>query len=235
MLRGWPRPAFLIGFVLADQSETYLYQAVQFYDWDFLYRTGVLIILAITIVSAWMGARNVPTGESDAAEVAHSRVQNMRPQAWFVTLVFAFLAWALVDGLTQSFLGGIYTIGIAALSLPFAARLMYLTWSNNTAHAVNFDLEVEGDHLQSGDTPPLLHYLMWLAAFLAAIMLIGFWLAIVGFFVIFLRVKTDASWLRITIMTACGVGFISALAWIMVLDFPGGLLQEALVLPWPIG
>ena len=33
---GWPRPAFLIGFVLADQSETYLYQAVQFYDWDFL-------------------------------------------------------------------------------------------------------------------------------------------------------------------------------------------------------
>jgi len=29
---GWPRPAFLIGFVLADQSETYLYQAVQFYD-----------------------------------------------------------------------------------------------------------------------------------------------------------------------------------------------------------
>ena len=29
---GWPRPAFLIGFVLADQSETELYQAVQFYD-----------------------------------------------------------------------------------------------------------------------------------------------------------------------------------------------------------
>ncbi len=232
---GWPRPAFLIGFVLADQSETYLYQAVQFYDWDFLYRTGVLIIFAITIVSAWMGARNVPTGESDAAEAAHSRVQNMRPQAWFATLVFAFLAWGLIDGLTQSFLGGIYTIGIAALSLPVAARLMYLTWTNNTAHTVNFDLEVEGDHLQSADTPPLLHYLLWLAAFLAAIMLIGFWLAIVGFFAIFLRVKTDASWLRIAVMTVCGVGFISALAWIMVLDFPGGLLQEAFVLPWPIG
>ncbi len=232
---GWPRPAFLIGFVLADQSETYLYQAVQFYDWDFLYRTGVLIIFAITIVSAWMGARNVPTGESDAAEASHSRVQNMRPQAWFATLVFAFLAWGLIDGLTQSFLGGVYTIGIAVLSLPAAGWLMYLTWSNKTAHTVNFDLEVEGDHLQSADTPPLMHYLLWLAAFLAAIMLIGFWLAIVGFFVIFLRVKTDATWLRIALLTIGGVGFISALAWIMVLDFPGGLLQDAFVLPWPIG
>ncbi|MEK9645209.1 MAG: tripartite tricarboxylate transporter permease [Alphaproteobacteria bacterium] len=232
---GWPRPAFLIGFVLADQSETYLYQAVQFYDWDFLYRTGVVIIFAITIISAWMGARNVPTGETDAAEASHSHVQNMRPQAWFATLVFAFLVWGLIDGLTQSFLGGIYTIGIAVLALPVAARMMYLTWSNNTGHTINFDLEVEGDHLQSADTPPLMHYLLWLAAFLAAIMLIGYWLAIIGFFVIFLRVKTDATWLRIATMTVCGVGFISALAWIMVLDFPGGLLQDAFVLPWPIG
>jgi putative tricarboxylic transport membrane protein len=33
---GWPRPAFLIGFVLALQGERYLYQAVQFAGWGFL-------------------------------------------------------------------------------------------------------------------------------------------------------------------------------------------------------
>ena len=231
---GWPRPAFLIGFVLADQSETYLYQAVQFYDWDFLLRTGVLIIFAITIASAWLGARNGPGEDSVAAAGSHP-VVNMRPQAWFATLVFAFLVWGLLDGLSQSFLGGIYTIGIAVVSLPIAARLVFLTWANRTDNTVNFDLEVEGDHLQSADTPPLLHYLLWLAGFLVSIMLIGFWLSIVGFFLLFLRVKTDASWTRIAVMTGCGVGFVSALAWIMVLDFPGGVLQEAFVLPWPIG
>ena len=33
---------------------------------------------------------------------------------------------------------------------------------------------------------------------------------------------------------ACGVGFITALSWIMVLDFPGGVLQYYVKLPWPL-
>ena len=232
---GWPRPAFLIGFVLADQSETYLYQAVQFYDWDFLLRPGVLIIAAITAVSAWVGARNAPTGETDAEAAIALKARNMRPQAWFATAVFAFFAWGLIDGLGQSFIGGIYTIGIGVTMLPIAAYLVYVTWSNNIAHSVNYDHEVEGDHLQGADIPGLWHYILWLAAFLVSIVLIGFWLSIIGFFIIFLRVKSDASWIRIIVMTTGGVGFVTALAWIMVLDFPRGLLQDVFRLPWPIG
>ena len=65
---GWPRPALLIGYVLAPQAETYLYQAVQFYGWGFLGRPGVLIIAAITLISIWFGVRNrvddsAPTGD----------------------------------------------------------------------------------------------------------------------------------------------------------------------------
>ena len=47
---GWPRPPFVVGFVLALPMETYLYQAVQFYGWDFLTRPGVLIIAALIVV-----------------------------------------------------------------------------------------------------------------------------------------------------------------------------------------
>jgi putative tricarboxylic transport membrane protein len=46
---GWPRPAFLIGFVLARQGERYLYQAVQFSGWGFLTRPLVIAIAAISI------------------------------------------------------------------------------------------------------------------------------------------------------------------------------------------
>lgn len=53
----WSRPAFLIGFVLAPQAEGYLNLAAQFYGWQMLLRPGVLIILAITVVSVWFGAR----------------------------------------------------------------------------------------------------------------------------------------------------------------------------------
>jgi hypothetical protein len=36
-------------------------------------------------------------------------------------------------------------------------------------------------------------------------------------------------------MTTGGVGFVTAFAWIMVLDFPRGLLQNVFELLWPIG
>ena len=119
--------------------------------------------------------------------------------------------------------------------LPIAGYLVYMTWSNKIAHSVNYDHEVEGDHLQGDDIPGLWHYILWLASFLISTVLIGFWLSIIGFFVIFLRVKSEASWIRIAAMTTGGVGFVTALAWIMVLDFPRGLLQDVFELPWPIG
>lgn len=60
-------------------------------------------------------------------------------------------------------------------------------------------------------------------------------LSIIGIFMVFLRVKTDAPWVRIAAMTAGAVGIVTVLAWIMVLEFPAGLLQDVLALPWPIG
>ncbi len=227
---GWPRPAFLIGFVLADQSETYLYQAVQFYDWAFLARPGVIIIFLLTVLSIWLGARNQVGGEAPAD--ASARAPAMWPQACFVTLVTVFILWALVDGLGQSFLGGIYTVGIAVACLPLAVYLLVVTWGNRVDHGVNHDLETAAAR---ADRTPLLGDLLWLGGFLTAVMLAGFWISIVGFFVVFLRRKTEAGYPLIFALTAGGVGFVTALAWIMVLDFPRGLLQEIFVLPWPIG
>jgi TctA family transporter len=232
---GWPRPAFLIGFVLADGSETYLYQAVQFYGWGFLARPGVLIIAGIIVISVWLGIRNAPKEEAAIAEgTAAAKATDMRPQAIFAALVLALFAWGLVDGLQRSFLGGIYTIGIGVTMLPLAIYMLYVTATNRTDNVANYDHEVEGEHVGNADVASLPHYLLWLGAFIAAIALVGFWLSITAFFIVFLRAKSDASWLRILTLTVCGVGFITALSWIMVLNFPAGLLQEYFVLPWPL-
>jgi hypothetical protein len=231
---GWPRPAFLIGFVLADNSETYLYQAVQFYDWGFLMRPGVVIIFLLTILSIWFGARNAPTGETDLADATAAKTTNMRPQAIFAGFVALIFAYGLFDGVQHSFLGAVYPVGICLTMLPIAIYLFMVTAKNKTGHSANYDYEVEGDHAGREGVPKLGYYLMWLAGFIIAVMLVGFWIAITGFFLIFLRVRSDASWLRILIMTTGGVGFITALSWIMVLDFPGGVLQYYVNLPWPL-
>ena len=55
---GWPRPALLIGYVLAPQAETFFYQALQFNGWAFLIRPGVLIIAALTLASIYFGLKN---------------------------------------------------------------------------------------------------------------------------------------------------------------------------------
>lgn len=52
---GWPRPAALIGYVLSDNLEIYLFISVQRYGFEWFTRTGVIILAAIIIGSLAMG------------------------------------------------------------------------------------------------------------------------------------------------------------------------------------
>jgi putative tricarboxylic transport membrane protein len=52
---GWPRPAALIGYVLSDNIETYLFISVQRYGFSWMVRTGVIILGLIIIASLALG------------------------------------------------------------------------------------------------------------------------------------------------------------------------------------
>ncbi|SDO56708.1 tripartite tricarboxylate transporter permease [Desulforhopalus singaporensis] len=54
---GWPRPAALIGYVLAANLETYLFISAQRFGWTWLWRPGVLVIGAIIVISLILGLR----------------------------------------------------------------------------------------------------------------------------------------------------------------------------------
>ncbi|MFZ7128114.1 MAG: tripartite tricarboxylate transporter permease [Desulfobacterales bacterium] len=53
---GWPRPAALIGFVLAGNLESYLFISVQRYGIEWFWRPGVIILAVITVVSVVLSA-----------------------------------------------------------------------------------------------------------------------------------------------------------------------------------
>ena len=63
----------------------------------------------------------------------------------------------------------------------------------------------------------------------------GFLIGLAFFFVAFLAVEARAPARRILTLTAAAAAFLVGMAWLFVLDFPRGLLQEAVRLPWPIG
>ncbi|MFN3687210.1 tripartite tricarboxylate transporter permease [Salinarimonas sp.] len=231
---GWPRPAFLIGFVLALQGERYLYQAVQFAGWDFLTRPLVIAIAVLTLVSIWLGARKGPGGggavaTEGSAEAARARV--LWPQLLFTAAVLALFVWAFTQVWRLSFLGGVFPTGVAVVG--FLATLLVLAplALGRRESSANFDGETTpGDE---GSTSPW-RIFAWIAGLVVATALVGFFLAILGFFLVFLRLYARASWVTTVLLTVLGIGFILVLANALNLVFPGGWLQGAYDLPWPL-
>ncbi|WP_417783631.1 tripartite tricarboxylate transporter permease [Terasakiella pusilla] len=232
---GWPRPAFLIGFVLSGTAETYLYQSVQFYNWGFLTRPGVLIIGALIVLSLWVSMRKKPENPVEHEEEEISHATNLKPQAIFAGVVVLFFAFGLLDATSQSFLGGVFSGSVSAVMLAFSSIVFYKLATNKVDDPVNYDHEHVGDHVGMEDVQSISHYLFWFVSFIAGIALVGFLPALFVFMTTYLRTKAKASWVRIAILVACTLGGLTALAHIMVLDFPRGYLQYLIELPWPIG
>ena len=230
----WSRPAFLIGFVLATQAETYLYQAVQFSGWGFVQRPIVLIIIAITVISVWLGARSrVSDSSQETEDMARAVTPKERaPQIAFTVLVLAGFVFAAIEGMRLSFLGGIFvTVACGIGAVAALAALVPLLHGSPTA-AANHDLErVEREEDVPGGS---WFMLAWLLGFVALAALSGFFLALAGFFVIFLRTVARTSWPLTLLLTGCACAVMLVLAYAMNLVLPAGLLQARFDLPWPL-
>ncbi len=231
---GWPRPALLIGFVLAPQAETFLYQAVQFNGWGFVTRPGVMIIGALIALSVFFGLRNrVDDSAPAAAGQGGATVADRAPQIAFA--LFAMLAFvlALRDALGQSFLAQVFPLGVALVSAVFGAVLLWVLARGDAAHPALYDAERQGEHVGEAGVGAMWGGALWIAALVALSALVGFLLALIIFFVAFLRLRADAPWRRTIILTASAAGFVTLLAGALSLNFPSGLLQDMVDMPWP--
>ena len=225
---GWSRPAFLIGFVLSLGAERYLYQAVQFSGLDFLTRPLVLIILGLTVLSLWAGLRKSGAALNTEGSIETSRAQRMWPQLAFGAALLAVFAFVIVEGLKNSYLAMLFpvivgSLGIATVLLVMAAQAR----GAKAAGTANFDTEANAKDY--GPWP----FLLWFGGFIGGVALVGFFAALVVWFVAFLTVVARTKPLHTLLLTAAACGFILALASFLNLVFPGGLLQDMYRLPWP--
>ena len=95
------------------------------------------------------------------------------------------------------------------------------------------DKEISGE---DADAPyGLWGTLAWFASLIVATWFVGFILALAGFLVAFFRIRAKAGWAMTLILTACGIAFMCLMAGALNRDFPPGLLQDAVDLPWPLG
>lgn len=221
---GWPRPALLIGFVLSDTLETYFYQAVQFHGAGFFLRPGALIVLLCAAVTIWLALRHrgrlrQPKNPDDAGSV-------WRGNALMTAGLAALFACALADSLQHSFLGAAFPASMAAVSLAFCGLYLIRLRRMRPQAAVPEGVTT---------VPAMLRAFLWLAGLAALTALLGFIPAAAAVFIGLLRLNAGASWPATIALTAGGTGFMIAIAYYARMDFPWGVLQHYVELPWPLG
>ena len=237
---GWSRPAFLIGFVLAPQAEGYLNLAVQFYGWGMLARPGVLVILGITVVSVWLGAR----GQGSRAQGAQAGADgsgrslpagNVGPQLAFVGGAIAILLYAVWSSLRLSPLGRIFPLSVAVATLVFCVALVVVLRVRSGVSPANVDLEwgAEGGAVSGGGGT--WRSAGWFGVLVAAVGVVGFLPGALLFFLAFLRRKAEQSWGLTVALTVCVIVALAAVANLLLVELPGGLIAEYVDQPWLTG
>ena len=74
----------------------------------------------------------------------------------------------------------------------------------------------------------------WFVSLLILTALFGFVIALAVFFLAFLRVHAREGWNRTAILTVGGIGGLILLGYLLNRDFPPGVLQTVVDLPWPL-
>jgi putative tricarboxylic transport membrane protein len=93
------------------------------------------------------------------------------------------------------------------------------------------DREMDGDDASA--THGLWPTLAWFAALLLLTSLLGFILALAIFLFTFMKYRAGVSNVFAAGYTAAGIAFMCGMAGLLNRDFPPGLLQSYVDLPWP--
>ncbi len=231
----WPRPAFLIGFVLADQAEVYTYQAAQFAarkGIDFLISPTVIILLVITVASVWLGARQSKKIGHATEPGSEPALATKTPTLIFAGGVVAFLFLTFADSLSvRVFIDKIFPAIVSGFAL-LGAIIVFLQMRRRP---VTDPIFVDSEQVGEDATAPhgLWQTLGWLALLVALTAVFGFVIALGIFFVVFLRLRARAGWTRTLILSVGGIAALLIIAGALNRDFPPGLLQDLVELPWP--
>lgn len=228
---GYARPAFLIGFVLQHNIETMLYQTIQIYSLaDLAARPLMWVMLALVLASAFFGMKYRPTLETEGTSKAMTQ-KEMIPQIVFLGVVIVALVASIVAVVDMTFLGHIFPLVASGVALLFALVGFGILLRRDPNSPMTFDSEVgwQEQGLQTG----IYYYLGWLTGFMILCALVGFMLAVPIFFVVFLKHRSEARWYSILIMAASALGAMTTMAYVFTLQFPLGLLQDIVELPWP--
>ncbi len=195
---------------------------------EYIFSPIVIVLLIITVISIIVGIRQAKSIMSEG-EVP---VGGKRAPLIFLLIVTAYFLISYFDAAAIT----MQTDRIFPMTIAFVATISCLLLLIRMSRAPKTDV-IFADREASGEDAEapqgLWGTLGWFAILLILSSLVGFILAI--FFVAFLRMRAGRSWARTLLLTAGGIALICFMAGSLNRDFPPGLLQAFVELPWPLG
>ncbi|MEQ8193797.1 MAG: hypothetical protein RIB59_04845, partial [Rhodospirillales bacterium] len=121
------------------------------------------------------------------------------------------------------------SIGMLAVLIPVGIGLFTL----KTPHTVFYDSEREafGDRVERRSNE---HYLLWLLGMLGLAAGFGFVIAVGAFIYAFLRVKAQSPHWGCALGAIAFILLLGTMSELLTLEYPQGLLQDYVTLPWPL-
>jgi hypothetical protein len=218
---GWPRPPFLIAFVLSNPTERYLWISVNRYDWAWLMRPGVLVILGLLVASLVYWASTRKRGEK-ALEPAAATSWRFTPKAYFTMGIFLLLAAASAQAFRFPFYAGLLPLTAAFPGALLAAWQLVLDLRNPEVRTAGLDLGTSDAARSPEGTRRAFLYFGVILAYYGLMATIGFRPATLLFLVGFLKLLAGATWLRTAVYTAGVFGVLHLLSRFLTVEFPEG-------------
>ena len=237
----WSRPAFLIGFVLSNPAETFTNQAYQIAasrfrkgfeeGMEYIFSPIVIVLLIMTVVSVFFGIRQAKALQAEGDVKSGSK----RAPLVFLLLVTAYLVIAVINASLIpdfAFTDKVFPLFVGSVSLVCCLILLFQMMVRPEGDVIFADKEAAGE---DADAPHgLWSTLAWFAGLLILSSLFGFIIALVIFLLGFFRIRAELTWPKSVFLTACGIAFMCLMAGALNRDFPPGLLQSMVDLPWPL-
>ena len=158
----------------------------------------------------------------------------------FAALVVLAFGYGVYEALSYAYLARIFPLYICLAMFILASinlvQEIRISWKQVEHSGVGFvDLEAKWDIAMVEVLKRFFYFLGIILVLYVSISLIGYTLSITLFLVLFYRFITNTSWLVAIVAGLAGLGFISLISKLLVIDWPSGILQNWIGLPWPLG
>jgi TctA family transporter len=217
----WPRPPLILGFVLGDIFERYLFVSVERYGMEWLTRPLVMVLLVLALAGLvrplWRDLRSSQLGLGRP---------HLRPSQLFPLALIAVFSYMLVEARAWSSAARIVPQIVGSLGLAFAALSLANAALRRAPHAAaaagHMDLAADTGHLPARTVlARAAAFFGWFVAFMAFTALVGLLPSVPLFVAAYMRVENREPWRLVLAHAAAFTLFIYV------------LFHRLLTVPWP--